>query len=80
MTKWQLQDAKNKFSALVNKAIEGEIQIIKKRGEEVAVLMSSKEYNRIISKEKSLKNILLDNPLTEDIKFDRSPATRDIEL
>ena len=44
---WQLQDAKNKFSELVDRAADGEPQVVTKRGKRTAVLVSADEYARL---------------------------------
>ena len=44
---WQLQEAKNKFSELVERAAEGEPQVVTKRGKPTAVLVSATEYARL---------------------------------
>ena len=44
---WQLQDAKNKFSELVDRAVEGEAQVVTRRGKRTAVLVSAEEYARL---------------------------------
>lgn len=44
---WQLQDAKNKFSELVERAADGEPQVVTKRGRRAAVLVSASEYARL---------------------------------
>ena len=38
MTSWSLQDAKNRFSAVVNAALAGEPQRVTRRGEPVVVV------------------------------------------
>ena len=38
LTKWPLQDAKNKFSALVNAALAGEPQQVTRRGQPAVVV------------------------------------------
>lgn len=48
---WQLQDAKNKFSELVERAAEGEPQVVTKRGKRAAVLVSAAEYARLKGRE-----------------------------
>lgn len=47
MTSWQLQDAKNRFSAVVNAALAGEPQQVTRRGEPVVVVVSVDEYERL---------------------------------
>ena len=41
---WSLQDAKNKFSEVVNAADAGEPQIVTKRGVPTAVVLSVREF------------------------------------
>ena len=43
MTTWQLQDAKNRFSALVNQAIAEGPQFVTRRGETAVVVLSARE-------------------------------------
>ena len=43
MEEWPLQDAKNKFSALVNAAIAGEPQRVTRYGQPAAVILAAEE-------------------------------------
>jgi antitoxin Phd len=43
---WQLQDAKNRLSEVVDKALTDGAQTITRRGKRVAVLISAEEYER----------------------------------
>lgn len=47
MSKWQLQDAKNRLSELVRKAQLDGPQIITLRGEDAVVVMAAKEYQKL---------------------------------
>lgn len=47
MTDWQLQDAKNRFSAVVNAALAGEPQRVTRRGKPAVVILSVEEYDRL---------------------------------
>lgn len=47
MNEWPLQDAKNKFSALVNAALAGEPQRVTRRGQPAVVVLASEEYERL---------------------------------
>ena len=47
MTEWPLQDAKNKFSALLNAALAGEPQLVTRRGQPAVVVLSVDEYKRL---------------------------------
>jgi antitoxin Phd len=44
---WPLQSAKNKFRELVERAADGEPQVVTKRGKRAAVLVSAAEYARL---------------------------------
>jgi antitoxin Phd len=54
---WQLQDAKNKFSELVDRAAEGEPQVVTKRGKRAAVLVSAEEYARLKGRESGTQTV-----------------------
>ena len=45
---WTLQDAKNKFSAVVDEAMAGRPQEVTKRGKPAVVVLSAEEYHRLI--------------------------------
>lgn len=45
---WTLQDAKNKFSAVVEEAMAGRPQEVTKRGKPAVVVISSEEYARLV--------------------------------
>ena len=74
MTEWQLQDAKNRFSALVNAALAGEPQQVTRRGEPAVVVLAVNEYERLRRLEKAeaptLGELLLEIP-QDDQDFER---------
>jgi len=74
MTEWPLQDAKNKFSALVNAALAGEPQQVTRRGQPAVVVLAAEEYARLCRLEKSnaptLGKLLLEIP-QDDREFER---------
>lgn len=45
---WTLQDAKNKFSAVVEAALAGRPQEVSKRGKPAVVVLSTDEYHRLV--------------------------------
>ena len=47
-TIWQLQEAKNHFSEVVNKALEEGPQTVTRHGEEIVVILSKAEYNQLL--------------------------------
>ena len=45
---WTVQDAKNKFSAVVEAALAGTPQEVTRRGKPAVVVLSSEEYHRLL--------------------------------
>ena len=79
--RWQLQEAKQRFSELVRHARAHGPQVVTKHGEEVAVVVSIEEYRRLTDDLPSLKDLLLAAPDLEalDLRRSREPA-RVIEM
>ena len=44
---WQLQEAKAKFSELVNEVEHGEYKTITKNGQEVVIIISKEEFEQL---------------------------------
>ena len=59
---WALQDAKSKFSAVVNRACEVEPQVVTRRGLPVVVMMSYADYRNLSSSTRSSVDVLLGGP------------------
>ncbi|MDP8034560.1 type II toxin-antitoxin system Phd/YefM family antitoxin [Pasteurella atlantica] len=81
-TLWKLQEAKAKFSEVVNNAISTGPQHITRRGQEVVVILSAEEYRNITSPKPTFKEFLLDCPkIEEEFIFERQQDySRDIEF
>ncbi|MCY3558451.1 MAG: type II toxin-antitoxin system Phd/YefM family antitoxin [Chloroflexi bacterium] len=66
MTDWPLQDAKNRFSAVVDAALAGDPQRVTRRGQPAVVVLAVDEYERLRLIEQanapSLAELLLDIP------------------
>ena len=79
---WQLQEAKSKFSQLVENAMHKEPQIVTKHGDKAVVVLSFEEYTKITKPKTDLVKFLRDSPLTEiGIKITRSKdMPREIDL
>jgi len=45
---WTVQDAKNKFSAVVDAALAGTPQEVSRRGKPAVVVLSTDEYHRLL--------------------------------
>ena len=50
-TQWPLQDAKNKFSQVVDSALQGTPQVVTRRGVPVVVVVSAEQYALLTKKE-----------------------------
>jgi prevent-host-death family protein len=79
---WQLQEAKNKLSELVDKTLHNGPQVITRRGKSVVVMMSMKEFERIQPHKKRLGDFLRDSPLCPEltIERDRDSSLREVNL
>jgi len=62
---WQFQEAKNKLSEVVNLALKKGAQIITRRGEEVAVVISFTDYQKLQKSRSSLSSFFHDSPLND---------------
>ena len=79
---WQLQEAKNKFSKLVERAQHEGPQFVTKHGKESVVILSVEEYKKIVKPKSNLVQFIQTSPLSKtliNIKRDKSLG-RDIEL
>ena len=73
---WQLQEAKNRFSEMVDEAIERGPQVITRRGVETAVLLSVADYRKIVLGARSITEFFRNSPLVGedlDLSRDQSP-------
>jgi antitoxin Phd len=86
--RWSLQEAKNKFSAVVEAALHGHPQLVTRRGRDAVVVISSEDYARLRQQSRAtplnFKEYLLTMPLPEgggEDEFDRIQITpREVEL
>jgi prevent-host-death family protein len=69
---WQLQDAKSRFSELVNRAERGETQIVTRRGKKAAVILGYEDYLELSQQKMSLLEALRGKPPYVDLKLERS--------
>ena len=65
MTKWQLQDAKARFSKLIDETLRKGPQVVTRRGVDTAVVISIDEWRRLNNSRPSLKEVLLSGPKFE---------------
>ena len=65
-TTWQLQEAKNRFSEVVEAAQKLGPQVITRRGVETAILLSTSDYKALTQREQSLVEFFRSSPLVGD--------------
>ena len=72
---WSLQDAKNRFSAVVDAAIKGAPQKVTRRGKPAVMVISVEEYERLHQLERAaaptFADLLLAMP-RDDIEFEQN--------
>lgn len=79
---WQLQDAKNRFSRLVDCAQREGPQVVTKHGKEAVVILSVDDYKKIIKPEVNLFKFIQKSPLGGiDLDISRDKNTpRDVAI
>lgn len=82
MQSWQLQEAKNRLSEVVEKALSQGPQVITRRGAETAVVLSMDDYRKMRQPETDLVGFFQESPLSGiDLDLDRARDTgRDVDL
>jgi prevent-host-death family protein len=80
--RWQVQEAKQRFSEVLRAAESGEPQIVTKHGEEVAVLLDIAEYRRLLGEPVTLMEYLRhEADADDDFEFERRrDLPRDVDL
>jgi prevent-host-death family protein len=81
MAQWQLQEAKQQFSRLVDLARSEGPQVVTRHGKEVAVVLDIGEYRRLRSDGGAFKRFLREGPDFDDLDLERSKELpREVEL
>jgi len=76
MSTWQLQEAKNRLSHVVDEAVAGTPQIITRHGEEVAIVLSVAEYRRLTISREPLLDFFRNSPLVGlELDLRRDPSS-----
>ena len=74
--RWQLQEAKSRFSEVVNDALSHGPQRITRHGEEVVVILSTKEFKRLTRPKGDIVGFFSRSPFGEaDLDLSRSKET-----
>jgi prevent-host-death family protein len=78
---WQLQQAKQHFSEVVDRAIEEGPQVVTRHGKEVAVVVGMEEYKRLAALRPDFKRFLLEAPPLAELPIERaSDLPREVDL
>jgi antitoxin Phd len=81
MNTWQLQEAKSRFSELVELVLKQGPQMVTKRGQDAVVIVSAQTYRQINGQTNDLVDTLLSAPRGKALEFDRSrEKIRDVQL
>ena len=77
-SKWQLQEAKQRFSEVVRRAHDEGPQIVTRYGQDVAVILGIEKYRRLKGEQPDFKEFLLSGPDLSalDLTRDKSSAMR----
>jgi prevent-host-death family protein len=78
---WQLREAKNRLSEVVEEAQRNGPQVINRRGKETAIVLSYADYRRLLLNQKTLSEFFRESPLADvpmDLARDRGAARDDI--
>jgi antitoxin Phd len=77
---WQLQEAKSRFSELVDRVLANGVQIITRRGHNAVVVLSYDEFERLTRPTGGLADFLMASPLSNsNLEISRDKSTpRDI--
>ncbi|MBP9048723.1 MAG: type II toxin-antitoxin system Phd/YefM family antitoxin [Tabrizicola sp.] len=69
---WTLQDAKNRFSAVVDAALAGRPQEVTRRGRPAVVVLAAEEYKRLVAEAAEHRESFADHLM----HFPGSPVAR----
>ena len=72
MRTWQLQEAKSRFSEVVDLTLKEGPQLVTRRGEEAVVILAADEYRRLTGQTPRLMDCLLNAPRGEPLVLERS--------
>jgi prevent-host-death family protein len=81
MHTWQLQEAKSRFSEVVDLSLTQGPQLVTRRGQEAVVILAAQDFRRLSGKTTNLVDCLLTAPRGDELDVDRSSeGIRDVVL
>lgn len=72
MRTWELQEAKSRFSEVVDLSLTETPQLMTRRGAEAVVVLAAEDYHRLVSEAPNLIDHLLKAPRGEALVITRS--------
>jgi len=79
--RWQLQEAKQRFSDLVRRTLDEGPQVVTRHGEDVVVVVPAQDYRRAQEEVPDFAEFLLAGPDFDRLELDRARRLpRDVEL
>jgi prevent-host-death family protein len=80
--KWQVQDAKQRFSELVQRALDEGPQVVTRRGKDAVVVLAADEYRRLTGRVPDFKAFLQSAPDLSKLELDTLPRDfpREVEV
>jgi prevent-host-death family protein len=81
MHSWQLQEAKSRFSEVVDLTLTEGPQLVTRRGSAAVVILAAEDYRRLVGDAPNLIDHLLSAPRGEALAISRSKEPiRDLKL
>ncbi len=81
MHTWQLQDAKSRFSEVVDLTLKEGPQLVTRRGEEAVVILAAEDYRRLTGQTPQLLDCLLRAPRGRALTIERrTESIRNLDL
>lgn len=80
MSSWALQDAKARFSEVINNCLHEGPQLVTRRGEKTAVIIPFDLYKKLTAPEESLSGFFCSAPRIEYRPERSQDLPRDVEL
>jgi len=71
MSKWQVNEAKSRFSELLKQAETDGPQVITRHGDDKVVVLSIEEYLKLEAAQLDFKQYLLSGPKVDDFEIER---------
>ena len=80
MATWKLEDAKNQFSKLVQRARRHGPQVVTRHGREEVVVIAVEEYRRLAGAGRSVVDFMAHSPLAEALAAGELELVRSRDL